>query len=529
MESRYESRRKDYKKKSEDPRRKREELTIQIRKQSREAQLSKRRQQALDVDGGGKASLPSTYMPQHIGEELNTHLKLVMSNDPEAQLKGTTEFRRLLSIEKDPPIQQVIETGVISRLVEFLKNSSRPDLQFEAAWALTNIASGSTSQTKHVVDHGAIPLLVSLLSSQKDDVREQAVWALGNIAGDSTNFRDLVLAAGSMQPLLASLNERAKITMLRNATWTLSNLCRGKPDPPFELVSPALPALKHLIHFQDIEVLTDAGWALSYLSDGPNKHINEVVNSGVCNRLVELLNHPTLAVQTPALRAVGNIVTGDDYQTSAIIFAGALKNLKNLLQSPRRNIRKEACWTVSNITAGSPEQITEVIETGIIPILVNMIKIDETDVRKEAAWAIANAVSGGKAHQVVTLVDQGVIKPLCDVLDMVEEVRIVVVALEGLDRILYVGRTQAYEQGLDKNPYVDAIDAAGGTPKLEKLQAAIEPKIADTVVKIIGSYFPLEEDDDFEDFDGNDSTMINNSEFPAQFAQNVRNDGAFQL
>lgn len=434
-------------------------------------------------------------------------------------------------LEKNPPIKEVLDYGVTPRFVELLVGRSSPHespemarlvekIQFEAAWALTNIASGTPEQTEHVVKLGTVPVFISHLMHSNPELRDQCIWALGNIAGDCAQMRDLVLANHIMYPLLTNLSEELnsqapRLSIIQNATWTLSNLCRGRPLPEWNEVAVALPVLARILMLDDPNTLADACWCLSYLSDVPPDQIerlDEVLRTGVVPRLIELLSFRVSLVRTPALRAIGNIVTGNEYQTQAVIDAGGLVALKKLLNETRIPLQKEACWAISNITAGTSHQIQAVIEADIFPKLIHLLAYADTKVKREACWAICNATSmySEVPDQVRYLVREGCIKPLCDLL-RTQDIKMILVALGGLSNILEVGDMDAAMNDQNLNPYSLMIEDCGGLDTINELQNHSHDKVYEEAKQIIDKYYQ----DDVDAFNLLGDTGADNPDFSA--------------
>lgn len=141
---------------STEMRRRREEEGIQLRKQKREQQLIKRRnvdnfptmdsetENTITVSGFLSKCINASRIVIYIFFSLKKDVNIdspcpgiissemiadLYSNSEQDQLKAIQKFRKLLSKDPNPPIDDVIQAGIVPRFVDFLKNNTNTTLQ----------------------------------------------------------------------------------------------------------------------------------------------------------------------------------------------------------------------------------------------------------------------------------------------------------------------------------------------------------------------------------------------------------------
>jgi hypothetical protein len=485
---------------NEDTRRRREEEAVQIRKKEKEEQMARRRklvELSSDITGN-KVCLDNLPLS---AKSIPKFAEYLNSADPMTVAEAAIAIRKILSVDRNPPIAEVINAGVLPRLKELLADSNRPNIQLEACWSLTNIASGTPDQTQAVVDSGVVPLFVNLLKSIDTSLQEQAVWAVANIAGDRTEYRDGCISVGTVEAMCQIVGDSLRsgsVQMTRLATWGLSNLCRGKPAPDFSRISIAADVLAQAIcSSNDTEVLSDSAWAFSYLTDSAScESVNEILSHLNLPRLVSLLAHPSGSVHTPILRVIGNLVSGDTLVTQRVVGTpGCLPQLKSLLLSNKKSIRKEALWTISNICADSQAHIQSVIESRLMERICEILKSGhaDADVKKEAIWCVCNTVTVGSRFQVDILVKRfDFMTVLCDFIASSKDTKSLKTALDAIYTILVHGQSRTDDSF---NAYTELLEEAGGLNTIEDLQQDQSEEIYQAAVRILENFFNCEEEE----------------------------------
>ena len=123
------ARKKDFKTSisSEEGRRRRGETVVQLRKTQKEESIAKRRSMILssftqdDKTSEGQSSAPEVLNKSYTLQDFPSLMVGMSSQDTSVQITSVRAFRRLLSTERNPPVQESIDCGALSLFVTFLQ------------------------------------------------------------------------------------------------------------------------------------------------------------------------------------------------------------------------------------------------------------------------------------------------------------------------------------------------------------------------------------------------------------------------
>lgn len=307
----------------EDSRKQREEKTIQLRKIKRQDRTNVVRKMVKQEDEKELTAEEDQWFTKHklqVLEILPKKAQQLHSPDLKARLEAVVYFRKILAADKNPPLDVVVQNGqIVPALVAFLGVEGQSQMQFEAAWSLTNIACGNEVHVCHMVDHCAVEELVRLATDGKSmKLRDQALWALCNLSANDSAcvrmlsqshfFSGLLSLVGVRSPPVAPFPQHTphlqpqltaqgvsqvecpsqpSLAALRFVAFICGNCCRLKVPLNEEFLNIIIFVLADLLHFPDEEVFTDICFSFSTLATiGPNM-IKEILRQGVLDRMRE--------------------------------------------------------------------------------------------------------------------------------------------------------------------------------------------------------------------------------------------------
>lgn len=445
-------------------------------------------------------------------------------------LKTMSDLRRELSIHTNPPIQEAIDQGALTPIVAYLGSAASAAVQLEAAWAITNIASGASTHVAALVDAGAAEAIYRVLASkevgERSDLCDQCLWALGNIAGDAdVRMRDQLIQSGVIGHLAQffehlpsfpwSIPERMQV--LQTLSWLMSSLCRGKPAPPLEEVDCAFDFFAQVIGCtDDAKMLSEALWGQCYLLEGA------VDDQDLCQRAARILSagfapgevpcaptpHPVLLkvvgctrragdplnpLPIPAVRLLSTVVSSTaEHVTDAVIAAGASKAFCDLLCDGLApvEVRRIAAWALSNIAAGSASHAQKLIDTsGVWGALCDGVRKGSAhSIKSECTWAIANLAKRGPT--TLGRVDSKKILEMVTIALKVEsDPDLHRALLDAAEVVLCYGDGQVATKGHKEHPFLAHAEACGFVDELESLQHAEQAVIYLKARRILEGWF----------------------------------------
>ncbi|NXH63582.1 ARMC3 protein, partial [Rhabdornis inornatus] len=260
-------------------------------------------------------------------------------------------------------LQEIQLTGGLKKLVSFLEVSTVPDIQKNAAKAITKAAYDS--EIRKILHWGEVEkFLLSLLETNNDEIEVAASQAISAMS-ENIDSKCVLGLQGIPQliQLLSSDNEEVKEAVVT----ALANLTTASPrNASVVAEAEGIEPLMNTLKAQRDGAICNAIAVLTNLSLQEPSRV-KIQRHGIMSALVGPLRSTNSQVQSKALFAVAAF--GCDAEARAELReVGGLGPLVELLQSKNDEVRRNACWAIT--VCGSDElTAVELCRLGALDIL----------------------------------------------------------------------------------------------------------------------------------------------------------------
>ena len=355
--------------------------------------------------------LEECTLEQYDINDFPTLIASIKSQDRMKQHFGIIGLVKILSNENFPELDAITEAALIPRFIYFLRRDDEPILQIQSAFALAHLASGNISQAQLLVEHGAIPILVSLLNSKNSELIDSAVWAIANISADCKYTREIIVKNGGFEALIEFINNPPSVDTYKAAAKTLANVIKQRSEYHIEELKYTISILaKALDQEHDPEIIADLISILSNIIRPNEKYIQIFLDLGLAKILMKQLENELYIVLLPSIKVVSDMLSGNAKQADLMLSLNPIPIFLRLLDYDDIIIRCEMCLLIGNLASRGCKEIEIIINnTALIEKLIKMSIDDFLVVRRRSVRALTNCILDGSLIQKESLLKQGIL------------------------------------------------------------------------------------------------------------------------
>uniref|UniRef100_A0A2K6ANC7 Armadillo repeat containing 3 n=1 Tax=Macaca nemestrina TaxID=9545 RepID=A0A2K6ANC7_MACNE len=292
-------------------------------------------------------------------------IRLLSSPDPDELNDLHIEALAVIAncLEDMDTMVQIQQTGGLKKLLSFAENSTIPDIQKNAAKAITKAAYDPENR-KLFHEQEVEKCLVALLGSENDGTKiaaSQAISAMCENSGSKDFFNNQGIP--QLIQLLKSDNEEVR----EAAALALANLTTCNPaNANAAAEADGIDPLINVLSSKRDGAIANAATVLTNMAMQEPLRLN-IQNHDIMHAIISPLRSANTVVQSKAALAVAATACDVEARTE-LRNSGGLEPLVELLRSKNDEVRKHASWAVM-VCAGDELTANELCRLGALDIL----------------------------------------------------------------------------------------------------------------------------------------------------------------